>query len=117
VAIRKRKWTTKKGEPRESWVVDYTDQHGHRHIKTFERRKDAEDYRSSVRVDVKAGIHTAPSRSITVEQAADDWLTYVEGEGLERATLVGYRQHVARISSHPSRALSDESAALEPRSF
>jgi integrase len=69
VAIRKRKWTTKKGEPRESWVVDYTDQHGHRHIKTFERRKDAEDYRSSVRVDVKAGIHTAPSRSITVHRA------------------------------------------------
>jgi integrase len=97
MAIRKRKWTTGAGTPREAWVVDYVDQHKHRHIRTFDRRKDAEDYRSSVRVDVKAGVHTAPSRSITVAQAADDWLAFAKGEELERATLAYYRQHTAHI--------------------
>jgi integrase len=97
MAIRKRIWTTTQGERREAWVVDYVDQHRHRHIRTFERRKDADDYRASVRVDVKAGVHTAPSKSITVAQAAEDWLAFAEGERLERATLVYYRQHVAHI--------------------
>ena len=66
MAVRKRKWTTKKGEPRESWIVDYVDQHRHRHIQTFARKKDADVYEASVKVDVRAGIHTAPSKSITV---------------------------------------------------
>jgi integrase len=79
--------------------VDYADQHKDRHIKTFARRKDAEDYLAIVKVDVRRGIHTAPSKSGTVAQAAADWLTYCEGEGLERATLAYYRQHVGHIVS------------------
>src|SRR5260221_14377948 len=99
MAIRKRKWTTRSGKARESWIVDYADQHKDLHIKTFARRKDAEDYLAIVKVDVRRGIHTAPSKSGTVAQAAADWLTYCEGEGLERATLAYYRQHVGHIVS------------------
>ena len=97
MAVRKRKWTTKKGEPRESWIVDYVDQHRHRHIQTFARKKDADVYEASVKVDVRAGIHTAPSKSITVADAAEDWFAFSQGEGLERATITVYRQHVAHI--------------------
>ena len=32
--IRKRVWKNKEGE-QEAWIVDYVDQHGDRHIKTF----------------------------------------------------------------------------------
>jgi integrase len=43
-------------------------------------------------VDVKAGIHTADSQSITVAQAGRLWLQSGEAAKLERATLVNYRQ-------------------------
>jgi integrase len=97
MAIRKRKWTTTTGETRENWIFDYRDQHGDRHIKTFTRRKDAEDYCATVKVDVRKGVHTPPSKSVTIAQAAADWLKFSEGEGLERATLAFYRTHVAHI--------------------
>ena len=87
MAIRKRKWTTRTGEVRENWIFDYRDQHGDRHIRTFARRKDAEDYQATVKVDIQRGVHTAPSKSVTVTEAADDWLKFSKGEGLERATL------------------------------
>ena len=75
--------------------MDYTDQEGARHIHTFARKKDADAYEATVRVDVRQGVHTAPSRSVTVAQAATDWIAYVEGERRERSTLAQYRQHVS----------------------
>jgi hypothetical protein len=41
MSVRKRTWTTRRGERREAWIVDYVDQDGDRHIETFEREKDA----------------------------------------------------------------------------
>jgi integrase len=94
MSVRKRTWTTRKGEPKEAWIVDYTDQDGDRHIETFERKKDAEARRDAVRVNVRHGVHTAASKSETVAEAADRWLNRVEAEGRERGTLAQYRQHV-----------------------
>jgi hypothetical protein len=31
MSVRKRKWTTSKGEAKEAWIVDYVDQQGERH--------------------------------------------------------------------------------------
>ena len=95
MSVRKRKWVTRLGEAKEAWIVDYTDQQGDRHIRTFARKKDADDYRATVKVDVRAGTHTAPSKSVTVAVAADRWLNRVEAEGRERGTLAQYRQHVS----------------------
>jgi integrase len=94
MSVRKRAWITRRGESREAWIVDYTDQQGGRHIQTFNRKKDADAYEATVRVDVSQGVHTAPSKSLTISQAAADWLAYVEGEGRERTTIEQYRQHV-----------------------
>ena len=41
MSVRKRSWITDRGEAREAWVVDYS-QLGHRHLKTFARKRDAE---------------------------------------------------------------------------
>jgi integrase len=92
MSVRKRTWTTEKGEPREAWVVDYTDQLGKRHLKTFDRKKDADAYHAQVAVDVRDGTHTAGNT--TVAEAAEHWLVSRENAGLERATLDGYRAHV-----------------------
>src|SRR5262245_49176701 len=94
MSVRKRKWTTRLGEAREAWVVDYTDQDGQRHIETFDKKKDADAYHAKVGVEVREGIHTAPSRSITVAEAAEDWIAFVTGEGRERSTVVTYQQYV-----------------------
>ena len=96
MSVRKRTWTTRKGEQREAWIVHYSDQEGHPHIQTFAKKKDADAYHATVRVDVGRGVHTAASKSITVAQAAEDWLKYVELEGREPATILGYRIHVNR---------------------
>src|SRR5262249_37183650 len=101
MSVRKRAWTTRRGERKEAWVADYTDQSGTRHLQTFERKKDADAYHATAKVDVRRGTHTAPSKSITVSAAGTDWLTYVEAEGRERTTLDQYRQHV-RLHIEPA---------------
>src|SRR5262245_2350750 len=101
MSIRKRKWKTAKDVECEAWVVDYTDQAGDRHIRTFEKKKDAEAYHDSVRADVRKGIHVAPSKSITVIEGADNLIKRVEADARERSTLDQYRQHV-RLHITPS---------------
>ena len=100
MAVRKRTWTTSRGERKEAWLVDYADQNGERHIQTFSRKKEADEYHATVKVDVRQGIHTAPSKSITVAQAAEDWIKSVALEGREASTLAQYRQHAKHITNH-----------------
>lgn len=100
MAVRKRTWTTKDGQRREAWVVDYYDQRGERHTETYGRKKDAEARAATVQVNIQKGTHTALSTSITVAEAAETWIETIEREGRERATLTQYRQHVAHIVPH-----------------
>src|SRR5262249_28249646 len=94
MSVRKRTWKTAKGVECEAWVVDYVDQNGDRHMQTFERKKDADECHAAVRVDVAKGTHTAHSKSLTVAEAAENWIKYVELEKRERTTVVQYRNHV-----------------------
>jgi integrase len=126
MSVRKRKFGPNKD--REAWVVDYVDQAGKRHIKTCESKKDADHYHDKVRVDVTAGVHTAPSKSITVSNAAEDWLRYVDGEGRERSTIERYQQLVrlhliprlgneklAKLTTPRINAFRDELLTVLPR--
>jgi integrase len=99
MSVRKRRWTTAKGEAREAWIVDYVDQHGARHILSFRRKKDADAAAQQTGVDVRTGMHTAASKSITVSQAAEDWIAATALENRERTTLMQYRQHAAHINA------------------
>jgi integrase len=91
MSVRKREWTTRKGEDREAWIVDYT-VGGSRHIETFERKKDADAREAEVTVNVGKGIHIAPSKTPTVREAGKMWLESCAG--LERATREAYEQHL-----------------------
>jgi len=113
MSVRKRAWKTSRGEPREAWIVDYVDQHGERHIETFDKKKDADAYHASVRVDVGKGIHVAPSQSITVKEAAGRWLARVQADGRERSTVDQYRLHVIKYIT-PHRIGSIRLAKLTP---
>jgi integrase len=94
MAVRKRTWKTSSGENREAWIVDYTDQSGERHIRTFPKKKEADDFHATVRVEVRSGTHTAESKSITVARAGDLWIASAEAVGLERTTIDSYRQQL-----------------------
>ena len=60
---------TRKGERKQAWIVDYFDQGGQRHIKTFERKREAEAEAANTRINMRAGVHT--SSKATVAEAGD----------------------------------------------
>ena len=94
MSVRKREWTTAKGEVKEAWIVNYTDGNGKRRLQTFERRKEADAYEATVKVDVRKGIHVVPSQSPTVAEAADTWLKEVKARNAERSTVEHYERHI-----------------------
>ena len=97
--VRRRKGISS-GEGRKTWIADYRDQHGKRHQIAFPRKKDAEHYLAQTVVDVRAGIHTADSASITIAEAAGLWLDHCKDEGLERSTTQQRSQHI-RLHINP----------------
>ena len=94
MSVRKRAWTTSKGEEKEAWVVDYVDQAGDRRLKTFAKKKAADNFAATANVEIRAGVHTADSASVTIAEAGRLWLETGDKAGLERSTLAAYRQHL-----------------------
>lgn len=90
MSVRKRTWA----EGKSAWVVDYTDQIGKRHTKTFRKKKDADQYEADVRKDVRDGTHVAKSQSITVSEACNNWIEASKSLDLEQTTIRGYKAEV-----------------------
>lgn len=78
MSVRKRTWITKRGEEKTSWVVDYRDGEGRRRLKTFTKKKDADAYHSTANVEVREGTHVVDSKSITLKEAAAEWIEAVK---------------------------------------
>lgn len=103
MSIRKREWTTEKGEPREAWVVDYnafdpaTKRQVRRH-KTFPTKREAKAWWEENIKGIRAKTHVPDSESITVSAMAERWLEAVkQGRGergpAEASTLRQYNYH------------------------
>jgi integrase len=92
--VTKRIWKKASGEEETAWVVRYADQNKKWHLKTFKKKKDADAYRVTVEGEVGQGIHTPANKSITVAQAGEAWIRQCETDGLERSTVMQYRQHL-----------------------
>ena len=93
-SVRKRKWISASGTAMVAWLVDYRDGQGKRRAKQFDRKKDADKFASVSDHEVRHGVHTADSQSITVGRAGELWLARGKREGLEQSTLNAYGQHV-----------------------
>ena len=106
-SIRKRSWTTARGEHRESWQVDFVDQQGKRRHKQFARKKDADAALVTARGQVAAGTFTPELSSATLGEAIEAWLARAQAEGLEAGTVQQYRQLAAHV-----RALMPENLKL-----
>ena len=82
-SVRKRTWKSG-GETRTAWVVDYFDQAHKRHIKTFQKKKDADAFKIKSGHEIQIGTHTPSSMSKTVAEAAEIWITRAELNELAR---------------------------------
>jgi integrase len=94
MSVRKRSWKGPKGETKESWIVDYVDAAGERHIKTFARKREADTWSAKAGIEVRSGVHTPDSKSPTVAEAGQLWLQTAREAKLERSTLEYYEQHL-----------------------
>jgi integrase len=99
-SIRKRTWTSK-GVEKSAWVCDYFDQTGVKRRKTFATKKQAVDWSTTALHEVKQGIHTPSSASVTVSRAGELWVEECEADGLEFSTIRQRRQHLKHhINKH-----------------
>jgi integrase len=97
MSVRKRSWTTAKGERKDAWVVDYVDAQGDRHIETFARQKDAKARHDKINTDVRKGVHVAASKTVMVSEAGENWLQTCGAAGLERTTIKTYGEQLQHI--------------------
>jgi integrase len=63
MSVRKRTWITAKGEPREAWIITYTDRKVDRCQETFNQKKAADARYAEVKVRLRAGTHVAHQRA------------------------------------------------------
>lgn len=94
MSVRKRTWTTPKGERKEGWQADYVDAKGKRRRKMFARKKDADAFLLTARTEVREGVHVADADTVTVEEAGKLWIKSGDAAGLERTTMDQRRQHL-----------------------
>ena len=99
MSVRKRTWTTSKGEERTAWIAQYLDADGVDRIKTFKTKGEAKDWSATTHSDIKRGTHVVDSKSMIVNEAAEIWIKAVaagrKGRGpAEASTLRQCRYHV-----------------------
>lgn len=88
--VAKREWVNPKGEKMVAYLARYKDGEGKRRFKQFEKKKDAEAFLLTAQVEVRRGVHTADSQSITVAEAGTLWIDGVKAEGREGTTVRNY---------------------------
>jgi integrase len=97
--VRKRTYYKDTPNEQQVWIVDYfstgKDGKPHRHIKTFEKQRDAKAELNKITSEIEKGIHTPDRESVTVAEAGELWISQAEIDGLERSTIRQYRQHLA----------------------
>jgi integrase len=90
--VRRRTWTTPKGQKHESWRVRYVDQHGITRTRQFDLKRDADAFRVKAESEVLSGVHTADSASVTVAEASDLWIATAQGNRRDAGTIKSYRE-------------------------
>jgi integrase len=75
--VKKRAWTTSKGEARQAWQVDFSDADGVRQRKQFETKRDADDFRVEIEGQLKSGTFRRGADKVTVKELAVDYIAYI----------------------------------------
>ena len=109
MSVRKRTWKGPGGELKEAWVVDYVDQDGERHIKTFAKKRDADAEHAIVGGHRPGRRRTPPTaRASSSRRPASCGSKAARRPRLERTTLD--RTTGSTSSCTSSRILGDAAA-------
>lgn len=105
-SVRKRVWTTAKGETRTAWIVDYADSRGDRQRKHFHRKKDADAFRIKIEGQLSDGTYRPDADKVTVKEVCESFLERCEGrhernERMTRKMLTVYRGHIRNHILYP----------------
>jgi integrase len=92
VSVRKRTWSTARGEKKTTFVCDYFDSDGIRRHESFPTKAEAKKRHAEVVLNVHKG--TSSSFNGTFAEAAADWMEHLRGDKRERATIEQYEQHL-----------------------
>jgi integrase len=98
--VRKRQWADVQGKTKTAWFVDYYDGQGKRRRETFVLKRAADTRRLEIENELKAGTHVPDADTITVGEAARQWLQRGQRLELERGSLRLYDQMV-RLGIEP----------------
>ena len=97
-SIRKRSWTTKSGEKRTAWQLNYVDRHGALQQKQFMSKREADDERVRIEGQIATGVHVPDKNSISVGDAAKAFLSdfeqLVDAGKRGRVTFRGYEAQI-----------------------
>jgi integrase len=98
-SVRKRSWTTRRGEAKAAWVVDYTDSRGERQRKHFSQKKSADAFRIDVEGQMRAGTYRPDADKVTVKEVCESFLECCAGrskrdERMTRKMLTVYKGHI-----------------------
>jgi integrase len=86
MSIRKREWSNKSGA-HSAWILTYFDQDGKKRQETFDRERDAKAREAEVAVNLRKGVHTPRSTSLTVAEVGDAWVEHGKLERRERTII------------------------------
>ena len=109
--VRKRTWTTSKGEKKSAWCVDFTDQTGSRQRRQFATKREADAFRIETEGQLRSGTFRADAAKVTVREVAESYLDYCQGrmerrERMTRQNLAVYRGHIHNHILHPEHGVA-----------
>jgi integrase len=71
--------------------VDWRDRAGNRYRKTFELKKEAENFLADIKVQMKSGTYVAPKQVPTLREVGEQWYANKQGQKLRPSSLSAYR--------------------------
>jgi integrase len=101
MSIRQRTWV-RGGKEKSAWVCEYFDATRKWRLKTFKTKKEAQEFESTVRVDLRHGRHIADSASVTIEEAGKLWIETGKKNELVESSIRQCRQHLDHIKASPA---------------
>jgi len=76
------------------WRADYMDASGTRRAKTFDTKGEASEWLTSTQHQLKTGVHTPDSTSVSFTEAARLFIQRASRDKLERSTIRQYKTHL-----------------------
>lgn len=98
MAVRKRAWRNINGDVSTVWVVDFTDEQGHRTRRQFDSKREAELFRAETESQLRSGTYRAEADRVTVKEAAVQFLAYCRGRMERRERMT--RHNLDTLTSH-----------------